>query len=563
MAVTKKKARLLLKRSSNFFKIFLRNSKGVVGIFIILVFVVFSFAPQLFTPYDPVLSAALAGDRAAPSWLRYVPPMLGGIPDLSENMRIINDADFTMDQSYHALNDTHGEFGEWTVEWVTSGTENIHIERDSVGSPFSGPGSLRVSYSRSETESPCGNVTLMIYKDFDYPFSGPPRKFVGAIAYIVNGSVTERTVTESFLNKTTWSTEIRTYNVSFFDVPVNFKVFIERIDFMMWEVWPNPSFTPLGVTSDGTAVRYIGEWSSSRKFAPIDSDAVGVSTYLTFRYGGTSAIRITFPSQQLPGRYRWGIKITFQDLENTGKLVETVMNIDDFAFDLRGTCWGLLGTDQYGRDLFTQLVYGARLSLYVGLLSAVFGVVIGLVVGLMAGYLGKFVDEIIMRFTDMLLVIPSLPLLIVLVAVLGPKLENLIILLGILGWMGFARLVRSQVLSLKERPFIEAAKAVGAGRVHILSKHILPNVMSLVYVTLATSVPGAVTAEAALSWLGFADPFRISWGKMLYDVQVESAWGNWWWVIPPGLCIALLAMAFILLGYALDDVLNPKLRVRR
>ena len=139
----------------------------------------------------------------------------------------------------------------------------------------------------------------------------------------------------------------------------------------------------------------------------------------------------------------------------------------------------------------------------------------------------------------------------------------MIILLGLLGWMGFARLVRSQVISLKERPFIEAAKAVGAGKTHIISRHIVPNVMSLVYVSLATAVPGSIVAEAALSWLGFADLSKVSWGRMLYDVQQASASQNWWWVVPPGLCIALLAMAFVLLGYALDEVLNPRLRIRR
>jgi peptide/nickel transport system permease protein len=164
----------------------------------------------------------------------------------------------------------------------------------------------------------------------------------------------------------------------------------------------------------------------------------------------------------------------------------------------------------------------------------------------------------------MLLVLPTLPLLIVMVAVLGANLNNLILLLGLLGWMGFARTVRSQVLSLKERPFVEAAIAIGAGKTHIIIKHILPNVMSLVYVSLATAVPGNIVAEAALSWLGFYDPNVMSWGRMLHDVQnTAGAIYNWWWVIPPGLCIAVLAVSFIMIGYALDEALNPRLRMRR
>jgi len=155
-------------------------------------------------------------------------------------------------------------------------------------------------------------------------------------------------------------------------------------------------------------------------------------------------------------------------------------------------------------------------------------------------------------------------LLIVLIAVLGPSLMNLIILIGLLGWMGFARVVRSQVLSLKERPYVEAAKAVGAGRFHIITKHILPNVMSLVYVSLALSVPSAILSEAALSFLGLFDPTVVSWGRMLHDAQtIEGGLDKWWWWLPPGLSIALISVAFILLGYALDEILNPRLRRRR
>lgn len=272
-------------------------------------------------------------------------------------------------------------------------------------------------------------------------------------------------------------------------------------------------------------------------------------------------IQSMFPAT--PGRYRYGVEITFIDTANINENVSTTVYVDDFAMNLLGTSYGLLGTDQYARDLFSQLIYGTRISLYIGILVAVLSVSIGLVVGLVSGYVGGAVDEGLMRFNDFLLVLPGLPLLIVLVAVLGAKIENLIILLGLLGWMGFARVVRSQVLSLKERPFIEAAKAAGAGTGHVIVRHVMPNVMSLVYVSLATTVPGAITAEAALAWLGFYDPSRMSWGRMLHEVFLAGATRAWWWIVPPGVCIAAIATAFILLGYALDEILNPRLRMRK
>jgi peptide/nickel transport system permease protein len=168
-----------------------------------------------------------------------------------------------------------------------------------------------------------------------------------------------------------------------------------------------------------------------------------------------------------------------------------------------------------------------------------------------------------MRFTDILLVLPGLPLLMILMTVFGSTINNLIIVIGLLGWMGFARVIRAQVLSLKERAYIEAAKAIGASELHILTRHVLPNVMGLVYVSLALEVPAAIVLEASLSWLGFYDPNIMSWGRMLYDVQATGSYTAWWWVVPPGICIALLSLSFILLGYAIDEILNPKLRIRR
>jgi peptide/nickel transport system permease protein len=257
--------------------------------------------------------------------------------------------------------------------------------------------------------------------------------------------------------------------------------------------------------------------------------------------------------------YSYGIQVTFYGRQT--------INIDDFRIQVLGTAYGLLGTDYSGADVLSQTVYGSRISLFVGLLSAGIGIGLGLVVGLLAGFLGKFVDEVLMRFTDMMLVIPGLPLLIVLVAVLGPNIWNIIIIIGFLGWMGFARIIRAQVLTLRERPFIEAAKASGAGPGRIIMKHVFPNIVSLTYVNLALSVPAAILTESALAFLGLSDPSVVSWGHMFENVNVSGSLSHfpptWWWVLPPGLGIALVSLSFILIGYALDEIFNPRLRRRR
>jgi peptide/nickel transport system permease protein len=250
---------------------------------------------------------------------------------------------------------------------------------------------------------------------------------------------------------------------------------------------------------------------------------------------------------------------------------EGVVYLDNLDLILYGNAFGLLGTDEIAgrtRDLFWSLVYGTRISLIIGGLSAAVSTILGLFLGLVAGFLRGVADEAIMRFADFLLVLPTLPLLIILIVVTGPSIWNIILLLSIMGWMGFSRSVRSMVISLRERPFVEAARAVGGGDLYIITRHILPNVFALVYITLATSVPNAIISEASLSWLGLFDPNIVSWGRVLYEftnsgIAIKGVADYWFWVIPPGVAIALLAMAFIMMGYALDEILNPKLRERR
>ena len=224
-----------------------------------------------------------------------------------------------------------------------------------------------------------------------------------------------------------------------------------------------------------------------------------------------------------------------------------------------------LGTDDNGRSVLTLLIWGARISLFVGLVATLVSMVIGTVLGLVSGYFGGWVGRITFRLTEWFLVIPFLPLAIVLASVLGRGLFNIVIVIGVTSWPGTALLIRSQTLSIKERAYIERARVIGAGRWHQMSKHVLPNVMPMVFANTTLTVAIAILSETTLSFLGLGDPTRTSWGTILdgaYHVGAITT-GSWWYVVPPGVCVVLVVLAFTLIGQALEEILNPRLRARR
>jgi peptide/nickel transport system permease protein len=223
-----------------------------------------------------------------------------------------------------------------------------------------------------------------------------------------------------------------------------------------------------------------------------------------------------------------------------------------------------LGTDDLGRSVLTLTIWGTRISLIVGLVSTLITVLIGTVIGLVAGYYGSWRETALMRLTDWFLVIPFLPLAIVLASLLGPSLFTIIFVIGITSWPSTARIIRAQVLSLKTRPYVERARALGASDWHLITRHILPNVGPLIFANTVLIVAVAILSESTLSFLGLGDPLHTSWGTILDNAFGAGApfAGNWWWVLPPGFAIVSVVLAFTMIGYALDDILNPKLRAR-
>jgi peptide/nickel transport system permease protein len=221
----------------------------------------------------------------------------------------------------------------------------------------------------------------------------------------------------------------------------------------------------------------------------------------------------------------------------------------------------LLGTTENGADVFSQLLVGAQVSIVVGFAAAAISALIGSAVGLATGYFGGWTDRILDPVENWFLVIPTLPLMIVMARVLSPSLGVLIIVIGLTSWAGTGRIVRAQVLTLRERAFVERAKALGASHWYVLRTHILPNALPLIFANTVLIVAVAILSEAALSFLGLGDPNRISWGTMLENAFETGAPSveAWWYVIPPGLCITVLVLAIAMLGYQFEEYVNPRL----
>ncbi|WP_328395795.1 ABC transporter permease [Streptomyces sp. NBC_00390] len=224
-----------------------------------------------------------------------------------------------------------------------------------------------------------------------------------------------------------------------------------------------------------------------------------------------------------------------------------------------------LGTDQFGRSLLGLLLWGARISLTVGLLAAALSVAIGTLIGIIAGHYGGWFSTVLMRITDWFLVMPTLVLAIVLATVMSRSVWTVIVAIGVTSWPTTARLVRAQTIAVESRPYIERAKALGGGHGHIMNRHVLPNVMPLVLAQTTLGISSAILTEATLAFLGLGDPTVVSWGGMLQDAREAGAVssGHWWYLAPPGIAIAVVALAFTLCGRAIESVLNPKLGVAR
>jgi peptide/nickel transport system permease protein len=485
-------------------KIF-KNKKATTGLIMLLFFAFLALFGPLFITDNPILPGSAPMGRmpvaivsAYPGWYRD----FTGNPSYTDNI-----------YATPKFSDSSG-LKMWQNSTTSSG---IMVSYNSQkGVPVKG--CVQMNFTQA------GNATLTT--EFNYPYSVPPQQYAAELFYSVETQ-----------NQTGATGNITIYTYFVRQMVEGAKVF--------------PAALPISV-SDANSPFDLVPW---HQISSVNMDVLGL-------YGGTDPDGIIFVN---PGTYTFEIVVQFDgNATASGNPTVLLGNVNLVVF---GNSFGLLGTDNYARDLFSQLIAGTQISFILGLVTAIVAVALGLIVGLVAGYVGGATDEVLMRINDMLLVIPTLPLMIVLVFVLGQSLLNLIIVIGFLGWMGFARTVRSAILSLKERQFIEAVRSAGGGRFYIIRKHLIPNVFPLIYITLAMSVPGAIVTEAALSFLGLGPQDVMSWGRMLYQFEnsgsvATGAFTIWYWAIPPGVCIAALSLSFILIGFALDEILNPRLRER-
>lgn len=255
----------------------------------------------------------------------------------------------------------------------------------------------------------------------------------------------------------------------------------------------------------------------------------------------------------LQGNYVF--KITMYSVDKDASMVESKLI-------LGGKVYGLMGTDELRRDLAMGLLWGTPLALFIGITVAIGSVFVGLLYGVYAGFKGKITDESMMRFNDIIYAMPALPLLIIMAVTIGNSIFLMVGFLVIFGWVGIAKVSRSMSMQIKTYQYVEASKLMGQKDHKIILKHVLPQLLPYAFASIAISVPAAITTEAGLSFLGLGDPTFTTWGQLLHDASAygAAARGMWWWVLPPGIMIAITGLAFVFIGNTIDSIVNPKLK---
>lgn len=499
MVLSQHKREIYRRKFTNFWMDFSHNKVGFLGLIIILAFVVVGVTAPWLTPYEP---ATILKRPPRVSHKYAAPAWFKIFPMYSEA--------------------TPTAFFPLSLDKVTlvdqEGPVQVNIEK------------LNFNFTPPEDINTTASFTVDL-GTIDYPYAGPPA-FTMYVSYKMAFKGTGLRVYFIIKNHTSHPT---------------------------WELFKNPNSAEMLI---GTYTPPTGGYQITNvttNALNTDDFTAGPMISLFGSVSGPHPAPLMFP---IPDVY--GIQVKFEFF-NVDPFEDTHAEL--YFTRARITTWGsihgVLGSNNAGNDVWTELVYGARISLMVGVLAALAGTSIGIFYGVISGYLGGFVDEFLMRLVDVLLCIPVLPILLVLARYFNPNVFFIVVLIAIFGWQGLSRVIRSRVLSLKEMAFIESARASGASDLYLITRHLIPNVLPIAMSALVLAVPGAIITEAALSFLGFGDPNQATWGRMLYDAYQQGGLSYWWVWIPPGLAITVICIGFVFMGHAIDEIINPRLRRRR
>ncbi len=381
--------------------------------------------------------------------------------------------------------------------------------------------SLRVTYTGNGSQQAAVNQ-VMLTKNFEFPYS-PPRTFIVTVPFAV------RVSDPSAVN---YRLQLAVKNLQ------------SQENFVIYDTFP--------------------PWRTS------DAERIGDALLLHSRDAqiarrlGMDPLLSNVAQTVFANKGSYRVEISFHIKDTGSNKVQLAFEIAPVRIKVQGLLFGALGTNNVGADVFSQLVYGARVSLIVGFLSVSIAVILGLIIGVVAGYRGGIVDQLLMFFTDTVLQTPTLPIILLVILVFGRNLYLIIAILALMSWPSLARQMRAWVLSLKERAFVEAARAIGASDLYIMFRVIAPQTVPLIAYVFILGVPSAVFIEIGLSLIGFGDPFLPSWGKMINEAFYGGAYTKlaWWWVAPPIAAILLLALCFVLIGFTLEETIQPTLRAR-
>ncbi|MFW9848443.1 MAG: ABC transporter permease [Candidatus Thorarchaeota archaeon] len=504
---------------TSFWSEYKRHKIGLIGIGVLLLFVGMAITAPLLATHDPSPNNKVAPSFLAPGWMSFFDPTGVVTEQRIPNPLFAEDPGYTIvgtaeDQFSFAHGDSQSAYGQSHVNltWTYTAGTGLNFTSD------------------PERQLPdCGDY-IYTTQTFEWPYERLPSDVNITLSF-------GTTATGDFASE---------YG------GLMFRVFVWLIDssgnwHKVYQSNPPYQHEPLSRRIDLNYFDIAAGWRGM--VADANGDQEDPVDELTVAIG----LAPTANFQNFLGATPWE---TY-----TGSVTVTVTKLEMVPY---GDYFGILGTTDKGADAWSQLVYGSRISLMIGILATALSTIVGVIVGMTAGYFGGKTDEILMRIVDFLLVIPGLPLMMVLAAFLGPTIENIIIVISILGWTGTSRLIRSQVMAEKNKSYVESARAIGASDTYIIYRHILPNVTPILFADITLGVVGAILSESGLAFLGLTDPGQPSWGRMLADAQGTGGFsaGAWWVVVFPGLMITIISLAFTFVGHTLDQVLNPRLRER-